>query len=77
MRAFLWHHKNSKPKLIGFMQVYYFYRHPDEDYAFIRKEPSDLYILDYIWVDCLRQDVVGQVESWQEKNSGINSFTDQ
>lgn len=53
------------------MQVYYFYRHPDEDYAFIRKEPSDLYILDYVWVDCVRQDVVGHVESWQEKIQGL------
>ncbi|MEB3767004.1 magnesium transporter CorA family protein [Acinetobacter sp. MD2] len=49
------------------MQVYYFYRHPDEDYTFIRKAPAEHYILDYIWVDCLRQDVVGQEQQWQEQ----------
>ncbi|WP_151777685.1 magnesium transporter CorA family protein [Acinetobacter brisouii] len=49
------------------MQIYYFYRHPDENYAFISQEQSEFYVLDFVWVDCLRQDVVGKADEWQDQ----------
>lgn len=61
------------------MQIYYFYHHPDENYAFISQEQSEFYVLDFVWVDCLRQDVVGKSDEWQEKlhalaNLALNEF---
>lgn len=61
------------------MQIYYFYHHPDENYAFISQEQSEFYVLDFVWVDCLRQDVVGKSDEWQEKlhalaNLSLNEF---
>ncbi|MFT4022042.1 MAG: magnesium transporter CorA family protein, partial [Acinetobacter sp.] len=47
------------------MQLYYFYRHPDENYSCISMQPNEQYILEFVWIDCLRQDVIGKAEDWQ------------
>ena len=61
------------------MQVYYFYRHPTEHYTFVEKQPQEDMLHDFIWLDCTREDVVNQVDAWQEKvclhaNLAINEF---
>ncbi|MCH4244169.1 magnesium transporter CorA family protein [Acinetobacter gerneri] len=54
------------------MQVYYFYRHPENNYIFIDTEKHEHYPLAYFWVDCTREDIVNRVEQWHQE---INTLT--
>ena len=50
-----------------FMQIYYFYLHPELDTIYIKKEPEELLNPEFIWVDCSREDVVNRSELWQHE----------
>ena len=50
-----------------FMQIYYFYLHPELDTIYIKKEPEELLNPEFIWVDCSREDVVNRSELWQKE----------
>ncbi|GAB3049772.1 magnesium transporter CorA family protein [Acinetobacter apis] len=49
------------------MQTYYFYHHPNEKKLLVSKTPRADGVLNFIWLDCLRQDIVDQSEQWQNK----------
>lgn len=49
------------------MQTYYFYHHPNEKKLLVSKTPRADEVLNFIWLDCLRQDIVDQSEQWQNK----------
>ena len=51
---------------IRVMQLYYFYRHNSEDTIFISAEEQSEHMLEFLWVDSLRQDLVNHTESWQK-----------
>ena len=48
------------------MQIYYVYKHAAEQYAFISQQVQDEHHLAFMWVDCIREDVVMQTEEWQK-----------
>lgn len=56
------------------MQVYYFYRHPENNYIFIDTEKHEHYPLAYFWVDCTREDIVNRVEQWQQEISSLTGL---
>lgn len=61
------------------MQVYYFYRHTQENHIFVTTEENTIHHLLFLWVDSLRDDVIGHSDQWQEKikqltNISINEF---
>ena len=49
------------------MQVYYFYQHPTEQHIFVQKAPSAEAELEFVWIDCTREDVVNRAEAWQKE----------
>jgi hypothetical protein len=49
------------------MQIYYVYKHAAEQYAFISQQVQDEHHLAFMWVDCIREDVVMQTEEWQNR----------
>jgi hypothetical protein len=49
------------------MQVYYFYQHPTEHHIFVQKELHAEAELEFLWVDCTRDDVVNRADAWQKK----------
>lgn len=50
-----------------FMQVYYFYLHPEQQTIYVRKNREEALEPEYIWIDCLREDVVGKADIWQKE----------
>ncbi|OTG68761.1 magnesium transporter [Acinetobacter sp. ANC 4470] len=61
------------------MQVYYFYQHPTEHYLFVQKELHAEAGLEFLWVDCTREDVVNRADVWQKEiyehtNIALNEF---
>ena len=49
------------------MQVYYFYQHPTEHHIFVQKELHAEAELEFLWVDCTRDDVVNRADAWQKE----------
>lgn len=47
------------------MQVYYFYHRPDDNTIFVSQQKHDNCVLNFMWVDSLRSEVVGNIEQWQ------------
>lgn len=50
-----------------FMQTYYFYQHPEQQTIYVRKNREESLEPEYIWIDCLREDVVGKADVWQKE----------
>lgn len=49
------------------MQTYYFYHHPHEKKIFISKTLQADCVLNFVWLDCLRQDFSQPPEAWQNE----------
>lgn len=49
------------------MRIYYFYKDLKNNYTFISTEQLDAYQLDFMWLDTLREDVIGHSDEWQKK----------
>ena len=49
------------------MQTYYFYLHPEQQTIYVRKNREEALEPEYIWIDCLREDVVGKADIWQKE----------
>lgn len=54
------------------MQIYYFYRHPVSQQMYIQLDEQTDLEPEFIWLDCLREDVIHRVEQWQKE---INDYT--
>jgi len=57
------------------MQIYYVYKHAAEQYAFISQQVQDEHHLAFMWVDCIREDVVMQTEEWQKNINGLTRLS--
>ncbi len=49
------------------MQLYYFYRHATDNILFVSKQKQDGHELEFLWIDSCRQDLVNQVDVWQQQ----------
>lgn len=54
------------------MRVYYFYKNLKENHIFLANDPLEEYQLEFIWLDTLREDVIGHSDDWQQK---VQDFT--
>lgn len=48
------------------MQIYYFYHHPDDNTIFVSQQKHENCVLNFMWIDSLRTEVVGRIEHWQK-----------
>ena len=48
------------------MQTYYFYQHQTEHYIYVTKTKIQDQAPEFIWVDCLRSDVINRSEEWNK-----------
>ena len=55
------------------MQLYYFYQHPTEHHIFAQKERNNDAELQFVWIECTRDDVVNRADAWQKE---IYPYTD-
>ena len=49
------------------MQIYYFYQHPISQQIYIQLEMLSDTVPEFIWMDCLREDVINRAEQWQQE----------
>ncbi len=48
------------------MQRFNFFQHPEEPFTCVQKEPVLNAELQFVWIDCHREDVVNRAEQWQQ-----------
>ena len=51
---------------ISVMQLYYFYRHSNDNTIFISAQQHTEHTLEFLWMDSFRSDLVNQTELWQK-----------
>lgn len=61
------------------MDIYYFYRDPEQNYTYLSTEKQERHTLEFLWIDSLREDVIGHSDAWQKKveeiaNLKVNEF---
>ena len=49
------------------MQSFYFFQHPEEPLTCVQKQPVLNAEQQFVWIDCLREDVVERVDQWQKE----------
>ena len=49
------------------MQIYYFYQHPSSLNSYVQKQAQADIEAEFIWIDCMREDVVNRAEAWQKE----------
>ncbi|OTG84902.1 magnesium transporter CorA family protein [Acinetobacter sp. ANC 4648] len=49
------------------MQTFYFFQHPEEQFVCVQQEPVQDQEQQFIWIDCVREDIVNHSEQWQKE----------
>ncbi|OTG67533.1 magnesium transporter CorA family protein [Acinetobacter silvestris] len=49
------------------MQTFYFFQHPEEPFSCVQQVPVQDQEQQFIWVDCVREDLVNRTEQWQQE----------
>ena len=57
------------------MQVYYFYRHQNEQCIFVSHQPEQDHELEFMWIDSTRDDLINHVKQWHEQIHELSQLT--